>query len=95
MLVSEVIMPRMTELEASDLAARAMDAALRKGLHIAVAVVDSAGQLMVFRRDRDAFPASIELAIAKARTAAAALGSSWGKTVPTHPCAKHAKRKPS
>jgi len=70
MLVSEVIMPRMTELEASDLAARAMDAALRKGLHIAVAVVDSAGQLLVFRRDRDAFPTSIELAIAKARTAA-------------------------
>jgi glc operon protein GlcG len=60
----------MTDQGATELVTKALEIAAGMGLHIAAAVVDEAGQLLAFRRDRRAFPASGELAIAKARTAA-------------------------
>lgn len=63
-------LPYMTEKIALKVITSVMQAASREGLSIAVAVVDSAGQLFAFQRSRDAFPASIELSIAKAKTSA-------------------------
>ncbi|CAM3424879.1 GlcG/HbpS family heme-binding protein [Paracidovorax anthurii] len=60
----------MTDEQALEVAAKATDAAQGRGLQVAVAVVDAAGLLLAFRRHDDAFPASVDLAIGKARTAA-------------------------
>ncbi|WP_271465720.1 GlcG/HbpS family heme-binding protein [Acidovorax sp. NCPPB 4044] len=67
---TESAAPGLAGDQAAGLVARAMEMAAQRGLDIAVAVVDSAGHLLAFQRDARAFPASVELAIAKARTAA-------------------------
>ncbi|PAT31724.1 hypothetical protein CLI92_02460 [Vandammella animalimorsus] len=69
MLTNDTL-PYMTEKIAFKVITSVMQAASREGLSIAVAVVDSAGQLFAFQQSRDAFPASIELSIAKAKTSA-------------------------
>lgn len=55
---------------AAQLAERALAMAASMGLEVAVAVVDEACQLLAFQRHHGAFPAAIDLAQAKARTAA-------------------------
>lgn len=67
----EFSMPCLTAQGASEIVSSAMRAASHQGLRVAVAVVDSAGLLLAFQRDREAFSASVELAMAKAKTAAA------------------------
>lgn len=70
MAVREVVVHQLSSDGAADLVASVLSAARDRGLRAAVAVVDESGCLLAFGRDRDTFPASIELAIAKARTAA-------------------------
>lgn len=60
----------MTDDQASSIVTEAINTARVKGLSIAVAVVDAAGILQNFRRSGNPFPAAIDLAIAKAKTAA-------------------------
>ena len=61
--------PTVTEAEAARLAGSARDAAAESDIAIAVAVVDASGRLMHFRRMDGASPITVEVAIAKARTA--------------------------
>lgn len=57
---------------ARTIAAAAEAEAQRNGWgHVAIAIVDAAGDLIYFQRGDDTQPASIEIAIRKARTAAA------------------------
>ncbi|WP_092950722.1 GlcG/HbpS family heme-binding protein [Paracidovorax konjaci] len=67
---AESAAPCLAADQAAEVVARAMEMAAQRRLDIAVAVVDGAGHLLAFQRDARAFPASVELAIAKARTAA-------------------------
>jgi uncharacterized protein GlcG (DUF336 family) len=53
------------------LAAAAEAEARKNNLHVAIAVVDEGGNLLYFQRTHEAQTASVELAIAKARSAAA------------------------
>jgi glc operon protein GlcG len=71
MLTIEVVTVQLLSEDASSLVSNALYAAQSAGLEVAVAVVDETGQLLAFQRHRNAFPAATELAIAKARTAAA------------------------
>lgn len=71
MLTIEVVTVQLRSEDASSLVSNALYAAQRAGLEVAVAVVDETGQLLAFQRHRNVFPAATELAIAKARTAAA------------------------
>lgn len=67
----EVLVKQLSSEAAGGLVADALTMAASQGLEVAVAVVDEAGQLLAFQRHRRAFPAAIDLAHAKARTAAA------------------------
>lgn len=71
MQCNEVAGGPMSSETAAQLAEHALAMAASLGLEVAVAVVDDACQLLAFQRHRQAFPAAIELAQAKARTAAA------------------------
>jgi len=63
--------PILTEAGASTLAEAAVNAAQDEGIKVAVSVVDAGGHLIVFRR-MDGVPfVSVDVAIGKARTAAA------------------------
>lgn len=66
----EVLVKQLSSEAAGGLVADALAMATSLGLEVAVAVVDEAGQLLAFQRHRRAFPAAIDLAQAKARTAA-------------------------
>jgi glc operon protein GlcG len=63
-------LPTLTLDAAKAMAAAAEDFALDKGWTIAVAVVDAAGGLILFHSLDDTQPASQEIAVQKARTAA-------------------------
>ncbi len=72
MTFDQVAQPARPSLDAAERAVRlAMECAITNGIAIAVAVVDGAGRLICLKHMDAARPNSAELALSKARTAAA------------------------
>ncbi len=65
------VRPTITETGARALVDHATELAKQKGLAVSIAVVDSAGNLLVFARMDGAPPVSCDVAVGKARTAVA------------------------